>query len=69
MKSKLGFGFLRLPEKEGSGEDRYDWDKIDKLVDRYMELGGSWFDTLHRLWILQGSLSDGNSDPRIFQDV
>lgn len=43
MLNKLGFGFLRLPKK---GED-YDWDEISKMVDAFMEAGGSYFDTCY----------------------
>ena len=39
--NKLGFGFLRLPRKGVS----YDWQGISRMVDRFMELGGTYFDT------------------------
>ena len=38
---ELGFGFLRLPRKAIS----YDWAAINRMVDRFMELGGTYFDT------------------------
>lgn len=41
--NKTGFGFLRLPEKGGN----YDWKEISKLVDRYINLGGRFFDTCY----------------------
>ena len=41
--NKMGFGFLRLPEKDGE----LDWTKVNELVDRYMELGGTYFDTCY----------------------
>ncbi len=49
--NKLGFGFLRLPEK---GES-YDWDTVCQMVDLYIENGGNYFDTCH-------NYLDGNSD-------
>lgn len=41
--NKLGFGFLRLP---GNGKER-DWETINKMVDIFMEGGGSFFDTAY----------------------
>ena len=41
--NKLGFGFLRLPMKNG----RFDREKVNELVDCYMEGGGSYFDTCY----------------------
>lgn len=35
--NKLGFGFLRLPDKE----------TVSAMVDEYMALGGIWFDTCY----------------------
>ena len=43
QKNKIGFGFLRLPEKGAA----YDWDAIDRMVDLYQEKGGIWFDTCY----------------------
>lgn len=43
MINKLGFGFLRLPQIE---ED-LNWEKIDKMVDVYIENGGNFFDTCY----------------------
>lgn len=43
MINKLGFGFLRLPKKE----EEFDWDTICKMVDIYMEKGGTFFDTCY----------------------
>ena len=51
MQSKIGFGFLRLP-KAG---DSYDWDGINAMVDRFLELGGRYFDTCY-------TYLDGNSE-------
>ncbi|MBR0129736.1 MAG: aldo/keto reductase, partial [Firmicutes bacterium] len=45
--NKLGFGFLRLPKKAGSGENDYDWDLINDLTDRFLEGGGDYFDTCY----------------------
>jgi len=41
--NKLGFGFLRLPKK---GEE-LDWDAIDKMVDAFLDGGGTFFDTCY----------------------
>lgn len=41
--NKLGFGFLRLPKK---GEE-YDWDAVCRMVDAFMEGGGTFFDTCY----------------------
>ena len=41
--NKLGFGFLRLPKV---GED-YDWEALNGMVDRFLELGGRYFDTCY----------------------
>ncbi len=43
--NKLGFGFLRLPQDQSRAE--CDWEKVNQLVDRYMELGGRYFDTCY----------------------
>lgn len=43
MRSKLGFGFLRLPKQ---GEE-FDWDAIDEMVDAFMAGGGTFFDTCY----------------------
>ena len=42
--NKLGFGFLRLPEKEGP---EVDYDLVCKMVDRYMSFGHNYFDTAY----------------------
>ena len=41
--NKLGFGFLRLPK---IGE-AYDWETLNAMVDRFLELGGRYFDTCY----------------------
>ena len=43
-KMKLGFGFNRLPYKtDGSKEP--DYDQINKIIDRYLQCGGKYFET------------------------
>ena len=44
--NKMGFGFLRLPEA-GGVEGGYDWEKVSRMVDRFMEMGGQYFDTCY----------------------
>ena len=41
---KLGFGFMRLPRLE-SGE--FDLELINRMVDRFLESGGTYFDTAY----------------------
>jgi len=43
MINKLGFGFLRLPKKEGE----FDWDAVCAMVDAFMAGGGTFFDTCY----------------------
>lgn len=43
MTSKLGFGFLRLPKKDGD----FDWDTVCCMVDQFMAGGGTFFDTCY----------------------
>lgn len=38
---KLGFGLMRLPEKNGV----IDQDHVCRMVDRYMKAGMNYFDT------------------------
>ena len=45
--SELGFGLLRLPLKDKDVPDSYDWDLINEMVDLFMEMGGSYFDTCY----------------------
>ena len=45
--NKLGFGFLRLPPKEGGAAGELDWASINKMVDAYLALGGDVFDTCY----------------------
>ena len=43
MTNKLGFGFLRLPKKDGE----LDWQTICSMVDVFMDGGGVFFDTCY----------------------
>ena len=43
MINKLGFGFLRLPKKDGE----LDWQTICSMVDVFMGGGGVFFDTCY----------------------
>lgn len=43
MINKLGFGFLRLPKKDGD----FDWKTVNAMVDTFMESGGTFFDTCY----------------------
>lgn len=49
--NKLGFGFLRLPKRDGT----YDWDSLNKMVDAYLQSGRRYFDTCY-------TYLDGNSE-------
>ena len=44
--NKLGFGLLRFPLKDNT-PDAYDWELLETLVDRYLALGGRYFDTCY----------------------
>ena len=41
--SKLGFGLMRLPEKDGA----IDLERVKTMVDRYMQAGMNYFDTAY----------------------
>ena len=43
MEKKLGFGFMRIPEKDGI----FDIEQIKKMVDVFLENGFNYFDTAH----------------------
>ncbi len=43
-KLKLGFGFMRLPTIDNNPE-KINYEEVNKLVDYYIENGGSYFDT------------------------
>ena len=56
VNNKLGFGFLRLDNcKTPDGE--YDWESISKFTDRFIELGGRYFDTCYTY--LDGKSEEG----------
>ena len=40
---KLGFGLMRLPEKDGE----IDIERVKKMVDKYMQMGMNYFDTAY----------------------
>lgn len=42
--SEIGFGFLRLPQKE---DGAIDYDAVNDLVDMFVSLGGRYFDTAY----------------------
>lgn len=42
--NKTGFGFLRLPR---TAEDGIDYDILNPMADRFLELGGTYFDTAY----------------------
>ena len=48
---KLGFGLMRLPEKEG----KIDLEAVCRMVDAYLEAGLNYFDTAY---VYHGGLSE-----------
>jgi predicted aldo/keto reductase-like oxidoreductase len=52
--NKTGFGFLRLPQKDGA----LDLELTKRLVDRFLELGGRYFDTAYTY----KSFKDGDNE-------
>ena len=52
--NKLGFGFLRLPQKDGE----IDFETVNAMVDMYLAAGGKVFDTAY-------TYSDGDSERAI----
>ena len=42
--NKTGFGFMRLPR---TADDAIDFDALNRIVDRFFELGGDYFDTAY----------------------
>ena len=44
LKSELGFGMMRLPVKNDDPTD-FDYETLNRMVDRYMEAGYNYFDT------------------------
>ena len=45
--NKTGFGFLRLPRLDAADEKSVDYELLCSMVDRFLELGGSYFDTAY----------------------
>lgn len=45
--NKTGFGFLRLPRLDAADEKSTDYSLLNHLVDRFLELGGTYFDTAY----------------------
>lgn len=45
--NKIGFGFLRLPNLNPSDENSVDMDAVCALTDRFLSLGGNYFDTAY----------------------
>ena len=44
---KFGFGCMRLPVRDASDQTTFDYEKIEKLFDRFLEEGFSYFDTAY----------------------
>ena len=44
LKSRLGFGMMRLPVKNGDPTD-FDYEKLNPMVDAFLEAGYTYFDT------------------------
>ncbi len=45
--NKTGFGFLRLPLLDHTDETGIDYETLLPLVDRFLEMGGTYFDTAY----------------------
>lgn len=45
--NKTGFGFLRLPRIDASDKKSVDYCLLNAMVDRFLELGGRYFDTAY----------------------
>ena len=45
--NKTGFGFLRLPRISQDDEKDIDYSVLNPMVDRFLEMGGSYFDTAY----------------------
>lgn len=45
--NKTGFGFLRLPLLDNTDEASIDYETLFPLVDRFLEMGGTYFDTAY----------------------
>lgn len=53
--NKLGFGFMRLPLKNKKDQTSIDYDTLNKMVDKFMERGFTYFDTA---WMYMGHESE-----------
>lgn len=53
--NKLGFGFMRLPLKDPNDQTSIDYDALNKMVDKFMERGFTYFDTA---WMYMGHESE-----------
>lgn len=60
--SKTGFGFLRLPKQNPVDDNSVDFGAVSALVDRYIALGGCYFDTAY-------TYLGGNSERAIRESV
>lgn len=53
--NKLGFGFMRLPLKDPQDQTSIDYDTLNKMVDKFLERGFTYFDTA---WMYMGYESE-----------
>lgn len=53
--NKLGFGFMRLPLKDPNDQTSIDYELLNKMVDKFMERGFTYFDTA---WMYMGHESE-----------
>lgn len=53
--NKLGFGFMRLPLKNPNDQTSIDYELLNKMVDKFMERGFTYFDTA---WMYMGYESE-----------
>lgn len=53
--NKLGFGFMRLPLKNQHDQTSIDYDVLNKMVDKFIERGFTYFDTA---WMYMGHESE-----------
>ena len=55
LKNKLGFGFMRLPLKDPQDQTSIDYETLNKMVDKFIERGFTYFDTA---WMYMGYESE-----------
>ncbi|MBR1648102.1 MAG: aldo/keto reductase [Alphaproteobacteria bacterium] len=53
--NKLGFGFMRLPLKNPNDQTSIDYETLNKMVDKFIERGFTYFDTA---WMYMGYESE-----------